>query len=152
MTTEKTYGIWVQANGIVVEEVGFDGDRHAFEIYADGRHVVTIYSDSPSETENIRDNLNAGDDVRDWEDGEGNCVGTLISERTGDGLRETLRRLESEGMCYNDQLRSGGDGTIWVDTVTGVSNIIYEYETDDLDLLVDDLTDEELRNVVIRGL
>ena len=152
MTTEKTYRIWVQANGIVIEEVEFDGDRHAFEIYADGRHVVTIYADSPEQTEDMRAGLNSGEDVRDWEDGNGQCVGTLISERTGDGLRETLRRLESEGMCYNDPTWHGRGGTVWVDEVTGVSDIFYEYETDDLDLLVDDLTDEELKNIIIAGL
>ena len=80
MATEKIYGIWTQANGIVVDEVEFDGDAHAFAIYVDGRCVITIYADSPEQTEEMRARLDAGEDVRDWEDGDGDCVWTLIAE------------------------------------------------------------------------
>lgn len=38
---------WKQENGIEIDEVELDGDRHAFEIAYDGRHVVTVYADSP---------------------------------------------------------------------------------------------------------
>ena len=140
---------WKQENGIEIDEVEFDGDWVAFEIAYDGRHVVTIYVDSPEQTEDIRASLDAGEDVRDWEDGNGNCVGELIAKRTGDGLRETLRRIEYAGTCYNAKLDSGADGTLWVDKVY---DIYYEYVTDDLGLLVDDLTDEDLKDVIIGGL
>lgn len=147
--------IWKQKNGIEIDEVPYDYDYHAFEVCVDNRHVVTIYPDTLEDTEVIRARLNAGEDVRDWEDGNGHCVGTLITQRTT-GLRETLKRIEahahavtSDGVCYSDRLSNGADGTIWVDEVNGVR---YEYETNDIDLLVDDMTDEDLKDVVIRGL
>lgn len=140
---------WQQTSGIEIDEVEFDGDRHAFEVCVDGRHVVTVYADSPEDTEVMRVALDLGGDVRDWDDGNGNCVGTLIRLRTGDGLRETLRKLEGVGTCYNSRLCKGLYGTLWVDKVYG---IYYEYETDDMNLGVDDLTDENLKDVVIGGL
>ena len=141
---------WKQESGMEIDEVEFCDDAHAFEIYVDGRHVVTIYPDSPEQSEAMRASLDAGEDVRDWEDGDGNNVGTLIAERTGDGLRETLRRIEDAGTCYNDvRPFLGVDGIFWHDKVNGV---YYEYETDDMDLGVDDLTDEDLKDIVIGGL
>jgi len=139
---------WKQRNGIEIDEAEYDGDVHAYEIAYDGRHVVTIFSATPEDTEDLRARLDAGEDVRDWEDGNGNCVGTLIRQRTT-GLRETLRELEGAGACYNGELFDDGRGTYWVDRVHG---IIYEYETEDPDLLVDDLTDEDLLRVRIGGL
>jgi len=140
---------WKQKNGIEIDEIEYHGDAHAFEICVDGKHVVTVYANSPEDTEIIRASLNADEDVRDWENGYGICIGTLIAERTGDGLRETLKRLQSDGVCYSGRLGNGSDGTIWVDKANGV---YYEYETDDIDLLVDDMTDEDLKDVVIGGL
>ena len=140
---------WQQKNGIEIDEVEHDGDRHAFEVRVDGKHVVTVYADSPEDTEDIRARLDDGHNVRCWDDGNGNCVGTLIRQRTGDGLRETLRGIEDEGGCYNGELIHGVYGTYWVDRVNA---ICYEYVTDDLGLLVDDLTDEDLKNVIIEGL
>ena len=149
MTTEKILGMWMMPSGVEIIEVEFDHDAHAYEIAYDGRHVVTIYTDTAEDTEAMRARLNAGEDVWDWEDGNGNCVGKLIAERTGDGLRETLRRIEDAGTCYNEELYPGKFGTIWTDDV---NHVYYEYETDDLDLSVDDLTDEDLRNIIIRRL
>lgn len=112
---------WRQTSGIEIDEVEFDDDTHAYEIYVDGRHVVTIYADSPEDTEDIRSRLNANEDVRDWEDGSGHNIGTLIAERTGDGLRETLKRLQSDGLCYNNSwLGNDTYGTIWADEANGV--------------------------------
>lgn len=140
---------WQQKNGIEIDEVEFDGDTHAYEICVDGRHVVTIYTGTPEDTEVIRARLNANEDVRDWEYGSGHNIGTLIAERTGDGLRETLKRLQSDGECYcNNRLGDGVDGTLWVDKANGVW---YEYETDDM-VGVDDMTDDELLEVRIGGL
>ncbi len=140
---------WMQRTEIEIVEVDFDGDAHAFEIYVDGRRITTVYADTPEQTEDMRAGLDAGEDVKDWEDGNGNSVGTLIAERTGDGLRETLKRLEDEGMCHTDEF----DGCIvWVDEVNGVkTDIDYVYETDKLYFRVNDLTDEDLKNVIIRG-
>ena len=113
-----------------------------------GRTVVTIYADSPKDTYNIREALDANEDVRDWEDyWDGNNVGMLIRQRTT-GLRDTLRELEDEGCCYNGELCNGKFGTYWVDKSTGT---VYEYVTDDLGLLVGDLTDEDLKKVIIGG-
>ena len=149
MTTEKILGVWIQSSGVEIWEMEFNDDAHAFAIAYDGRHVVTVYADSPKDTEAMRASLDDGDDVRDWENGTGICIGTLIRQRTGDGLRETLKRIEDAGTCYNAKLDNGADGTLWVDEVY---DIYFEYETDDEDLLVDDLTDEDLKNVIIRGL
>ena len=140
---------WKQKNGIEIDEVDYDGDHYVFDVYVDGKHVVTIYPYSPEDTENIRIALNLGEDVRDFENGHGCNVGALIAERTGDGLRETLRRIEDEGDRYNRETYSNNkDGVIWEDKVNG---IYYEYETY-LDLKVDDLTDEDLKDIGIWGL
>jgi len=150
MTTEKILGVWIQSSGVEIWEMEFNDDAHAFAIAYDGRHVVTVYADSPENTYDLREALDANEDVRDWEDGDGNNVGMLIRQRTGDGLRETLRRIEDAGTCYNDARPFlGVDGIFWHDRVNGV---YYEYETDNMDLLVDDLTDEDLKNVMIGGL
>lgn len=149
MATEKILGIWMQPSGVEIIEAEYDHDAHAYEMSYDGRHVVTIYTGTPEDTEVIRARLNADEDVRDWEDGNGRCIGTLIAERTGHGLWETLKRLQSDGVCYNGRLGNGADGTIWVDKANGVW---YEYETDDIDLLVDDLTDEDLESIMMGGL
>jgi len=149
MTAEKILGMWMMPSGVEIIEVEFDHDAHAYEIAYDGRHVVTIYTDTLEDTEAMRARLNAGEDVWDWEDGNGNCVGKLIAERTGNGLRKTLKRLQRDGVCYNGRLGNGMDGIIWVDKANGV---YYEYETDDEDLLVDDLTDKDLRDVIMGGL
>lgn len=140
---------WGQKNGIEIDEWTFGSDAHAFKIYVDGRHVVTIYADTLEQTDDMRARLDAGEDVRDWEDDSGRSVRTLIAERTGDGLRETLRRIEDAGNCYNEQLDNNKNGTLWVDKV---NDVYYEYETDDLDIGVDDLTDEDLKNITIGGL
>jgi hypothetical protein len=148
MATEKILGLWMQPSGVEIIEAEYDNDAHAYEMAYDGRHVVTIYTGTPEDTEVIRARLNADEDVRDWEDGNGRCIGTLITQRTT-GLRETLKRLERDGECYcNNRLGDGVDGTLWVDQANGVW---YEYETDDM-VGVDDLTDEDLKNVVIGGL
>ena len=69
---------WKQKSGIEIDEVDFDGDAHAFKIYFENVHVLTVFAFSPEETVNIRASLNAGEDVRDWEDGNGVSVGTHI--------------------------------------------------------------------------
>ena len=139
---------WKLKNGIEIDEVELDGVRHAFEVCVDGKHVVTIYADSPENTYDLREALDANEDVRDWEDGDDNNVGMLINQRTT-GLRETLRGIEDEGGCYNGELINGAYGTYWIDKVNVIS---YVCETDNPGLGVDDLTDEDLKDVIIGGL
>ncbi len=145
MATIRT---WKQRNGIEIDEVDFYDDIHAFEMSVNGRTVVTICADSPEDTYNIREALDANKDVRDWEDGNGNNVGMLIRQRTT-GLREALREIEDAGRCYSGELRNGQLGTYWIDKSTGT---LYEYETDNEALNVDDLTDDDLLEVRIGGL
>ena len=149
MATKKILGVWIQSSGVEIWEMEFNDDAHAFAIAYDGRHVVTVYADSPENTYDLREALDANEDVRDWEDGDGNNVGMLIRQRTGDGLRETLRRIEDAGTCYNEELYPDEFGTLWTDDF---NHVYYEYVTDVIDLSVDDLTDEELKNVIIGGL
>jgi len=149
MTTKKILKVWVQSSGIEIWEIEHDNDTCAYGIAYDGKHVVTIYPDSPEQSEEMRASLDAGEDVRDWEDELGNSVGTLISQRTT-GLRDTLRRIENEGRsCYSGRLSDGAYGTVWIDKATAT---IFEYETEIEALFVGDLTDEELENVRIGGL
>lgn len=74
----KRYNTWTQ-NGIEIDEVGCDHDAHAFEIYVDGKNVITIHAATPIESKDMRADLDAGDDVRDWEDGNGVSVETYIT-------------------------------------------------------------------------
>lgn len=149
MATEKILGLWMQPSGVEIMEIEYDHDAHAYDIAYDGRYVVTIYADSPEQGEAMRASLDAGEDVRDWEGGNGHSVGELIAKRTGAGLRETLRRIEDAGTCYNAKLDNGADGTLWADEVY---DIYYEYETDDDLHSVDYMTDEDLKDVIIGGL
>ena len=60
-------------------------------------------------------------------------------------IRETLRRLEDEGMYYTDEPYPDEYWLVWVDEV---EDIFYAYETDNLDLRVDELTDEDLKDII----
>ena len=56
--------------------------------------------------------------------------------------REMLERAEQSGLVYNGELqRAGTLGTYWIDSV---SESLYEYETDNLDLSSKDLSDVEI--------
>lgn len=69
---------WTQSNGIEIEEVDHDYDAHAFAIYAKGKHLITIYADTPGQSSDMRASLDAGEDVRDWEDGYGVSIEMLM--------------------------------------------------------------------------
>ena len=73
----------------------------------------------------------------------------INAERTGDWLRETLRRLEDEGTYYTDRPYPDETWTVWVDEVNGDDDIYFAYETDNLGLRVDDLTDDDLKDIII---
>ena len=77
---KEIFGFWTQPSGVRITEIEYDYDAHAFELSYKGLHIVTIYAQSPEDTLAIRTSLDAGDDVREWEDGNGNCVGTLTDE------------------------------------------------------------------------
>ena len=81
---KEIFGFWTQPSGVRITEIEYDYDAHAFEISYKGLRIVTIYAQSPEGTLAIRTRLDAGDDVRGWEDGNGNCVGTLIAEMMDD--------------------------------------------------------------------
>ena len=85
---KKRCNTWTQ-NGIEIDEVEFDGDRHAFEVFVNGKHIVAIYPATPIEAKDMRADLDAGDDVRDWEDGNGVSIEMLMMQMKpeGDGAR-----------------------------------------------------------------
>ena len=78
--------------------------------------------------------------------GDENMNTENITEKTIDGLRETLQLIEDAGTCYNVELHPGKYGTTWVDKVNG---IYYENVTNDLALGVDDMSDEDLEDIVV---
>lgn len=92
--------------------------------------------------------------MKEWDYDDDDIVGlvceedvemnTNITEKTIDGLRETLQLIEDAGTRYNEELYPGKYGTIWVDKDNG---IYYEHVTDDLDLSVDDMSDEDLKDI-----
>jgi hypothetical protein len=58
--------------------------------------------------------------------------------------RNMLKLLEMRTNFHNGALRSGGEGIYWIDYLTGV---LYEFACDNVNLSVDDLTDEELGQI-----
>lgn len=170
MTTEKILGAWIQPSGIWITETEYDHDAHAFVVTKDDKYITTIYADTLEEIEDIRTGLNAEEDIREWDDGTGISVdwrlktralnhslvldkikafGTVYIIRDRSGLRETLRKIEDSGTCYHGEISHDCYGTLWVDHER---DIYYEYETDNPDVLADDLTDEDLRDVIMGGL
>ena len=148
MTMGQIIGAWIQPSNIWIVESEYTSDAHDFVITIDDKYISTIYADTLEEIEGIRVRLNAEEDVRGWADSNGDNVGMLINQRTA-GLRETIRVIENAGRCYSGELRNGKLGTYWVDNDTGT---LYEYETDNEALNVDDLTEEDLDNIMIEGL
>lgn len=60
--------------GYEVVEVAFDHDLHQFEVVQDGETLFTI---TPPDLENqaqIIADLDAGEDVNGWDDGNGNTI------------------------------------------------------------------------------
>lgn len=64
--------VWNRGN-YTVEEVSFNHDLHAFEI-TQGDNVQTIYPGNIEDMNSIIEDLDNGEDVNGWEDG--NC-GTI---------------------------------------------------------------------------
>lgn len=63
--------------------------------------------------------------------------------------RQIFQAIEKAGYFYNGSLRSGGHGTYWVDVS---KNKLYEFQSDNPDLSVDDLSDAEINSMVCRAL
>lgn len=72
------YNVWVRETdkfAYEVVEVSFDHDLHEFMVVKEGGDVVATIT--PSDLENqaeIIEALNAGEDIRGWEDGNGNTI------------------------------------------------------------------------------
>lgn len=63
---------WIR-EGYTVEMVDFDHDLKAFEV-TQGDKVQTIYPATIEDMEMIIKDLDAGEDVDGWEDGNGNTI------------------------------------------------------------------------------
>ena len=60
--------------------------------------------------------------------------------------RQILEKIEDDGRCYNVGLTNGKMGTVWVDVSR---KQFYELESENEDLLSDDLSDEEIDNIMV---
>ncbi|PPQ49144.1 hypothetical protein C5G87_07155 [Paenibacillus peoriae] len=65
--------IWTR-EGYEVLEVAFDRDLHQFEIVQDGETRFTITPPDLESQAQIISDLDAGEDVNGWEDGNGNTI------------------------------------------------------------------------------
>jgi hypothetical protein len=63
-----------EREGYYVQEVKFDYDLHAFEVIKDDEVIATITPDSIEAMHQIIADLDAGEDVNGWEDGNGNTI------------------------------------------------------------------------------
>ena len=65
---------WMR-NGYKVVERPFDYDLHVFDIKNDNEEVITtIYPATIEDMQSIIRDLDAGEDVDGWEDGNGNTI------------------------------------------------------------------------------
>ncbi len=65
--------IW-ERKGYTVEEKEFDYDLHQFEVIKDGEVIATITPGSIEDMNQIIEDLDNGEDVDGWEDGNGNTI------------------------------------------------------------------------------
>ncbi|WP_339273759.1 hypothetical protein MKY59_21435 [Paenibacillus sp. FSL W8-0426] len=65
--------VW-ERDGYEVVEKEFDRDLHEFEIIKDGEVVATITPPDLDNMAEIVSQLDAGEDVNGWEDGNGNTI------------------------------------------------------------------------------
>ena len=63
-------------NGYTVEEREFDYSLHVFAVLVDGKKEQIIYPASIEDMESLIADLDNGDDVQGWEDGNGNTIYT----------------------------------------------------------------------------
>ncbi|MDQ0496369.1 hypothetical protein [Paenibacillus brasilensis] len=60
--------------GYEVVEIAFDHDLHQFEVVQDGETIFTITPPDLDSQAQIIAELDAGEDVNGWEDGNGNTI------------------------------------------------------------------------------
>nr|AGQ45469.1 hypothetical protein [Bacillaceae bacterium JMAK1] len=60
--------------GYTVEEIEFDFDLHHFQVIKEGETIATICPQTIENMNEIKYDLNNGEDVDDWEDGFGNTI------------------------------------------------------------------------------
>lgn len=65
--------VW-ERKGYTVEEKEFDYDLHQFDVIKDGEIIATITPGSVEDMKSIIEDLDAGEDVDGWEDGNGNTI------------------------------------------------------------------------------
>jgi hypothetical protein len=63
-----------EREGYYVREVEFDYDLHAFEVIKDNEIIATITPATIEDMNLIISDLDNGEDVNGWEDGNGNTV------------------------------------------------------------------------------
>ena len=63
-----------ERNTYTVEEREFDGDLHEFDVIKDGEVIATINPETIEDMQAIIEDLDNGEDVDGWEDGNGNTI------------------------------------------------------------------------------
>lgn len=63
-----------ERNTYTVEEREFDGDLHEFDVVKDGEVIATINPETIEDMQAIIEDLDNGEDVDGWEDGNGNTI------------------------------------------------------------------------------
>ena len=63
-----------ERNTYIVEEKEFDGDLHEFDVIKNGEVIATINPATIEDMNQIIEDLNNGEDVDGWEDGNGNTI------------------------------------------------------------------------------
>lgn len=65
--------VW-EREGYRVEEKEFDYDLHQFDVIKNGETIATITPATIEDMKQIIEDLDAGEDVDGWEDGNGNTI------------------------------------------------------------------------------
>ena len=63
-----------ERNTYIVEEKEFDGDLHEFDVIKNGEVIATINPETIEDMQAIIEDLDNGEDVDGWEDGNGNTI------------------------------------------------------------------------------
>ena len=63
-----------ERNTYTVEEREFDGDLHEFDVIKNGEVIATINPETIEDMQAIIEDLDNGEDVDGWEDGNGNTI------------------------------------------------------------------------------
>lgn len=65
--------VW-ERKGYTVEEKEFNYDLHQFVVVKDGEVIATITPETLDDMKQIIEDLDRGEDVNGWEDGNGNTI------------------------------------------------------------------------------